>query len=101
MPVLLHRLALAATLSALATHSALAQGPAKARAPHDSITVTTLTFPGADHVSSDDLRRLLFTRGSTCRLPFLIPVCKVSPSQLFTDRRRPTPAALGAATPHP
>lgn len=95
MPVLLHRIALAATVFALATHLAHAQGPAKARAPHDSITVTTLTFPGVEHVSPDDLRRLLYTRGSTCRLPFLIPLCKVSPSQLFTDRRRTTSAALG------
>src|SRR5258708_3734593 len=95
MPVSLHRIALAAALLAPVTHSALAQGQARARALHDSITVTTLTFPGAEHVSPDDLRRLLFTRGSNCRLPFLIPLCKVSPSQLFTDRRRTTSAALG------
>src|SRR5260221_234121 len=95
MPVSLHRIALAAALLAPVTHSALAEGQARARALHDSITVTTLTFPGAEHVSPDDLRRLLFTRGSNCRLPFLIPLCKVSPSQLFTDRRRTTSAALG------
>src|SRR5258707_5972203 len=95
MPVSLHRIALAAALLAPVTHSALAQGQARARALHDSITVTTLPFPGAEHVSPDDLRRLLFPRGSNCRLPFLIPLCKVSPSQLFTDRRRTTSAALG------
>lgn len=65
------------------------------RDPHDSITVTKLSFPGAIHVPTDDLRRLLYTRASTCRLPFLIPVCKLTPTQLFTDRRRTTSAALG------
>ena len=68
---------------------------APARGLHDSITVTTVTFPGATNVSPDDLKRGLYTRPSPCRLPFLIPVCKLTPSQLFTDRRRTTPAALG------
>src|SRR5260221_10178043 len=95
MPVSLHRIALAAALLAPVTHSALAQGQARARALHDSITVTTLTFPGAEHVSPDDLRRLLFTPGSHCPLPLLIPLCKGSPSPLFTDRRRPTSPAVG------
>ncbi|MEO8562231.1 MAG: BamA/TamA family outer membrane protein [bacterium] len=62
---------------------------------HDSIDVASLLFAGAREVSADDLKRVVFTRTSTCRLPFLIPLCKVSPSQLFTDRRRTTPAALG------
>ncbi|HEV7992693.1 MAG TPA: BamA/TamA family outer membrane protein [Gemmatimonadaceae bacterium] len=62
---------------------------------HDSIDVTSLLFAGAREVSTDDLKRVVFTRASTCRLPFLIPLCKASPSQLFTDRRRTTPAALG------
>ena len=62
---------------------------------HDSIDVASLVFAGAREVSKDDLKRVVFTRTSSCRLPFLIPLCKVSPSQLFTDRRRTTPAALG------
>jgi len=64
-------------------------------APHDSIDVASLEFAGATEVSTDDLKRVVFTRTSSCRLPFLVPVCKLSPSQLFTDRRRTTPAALG------
>ncbi|MEP6620778.1 MAG: BamA/TamA family outer membrane protein [bacterium] len=65
------------------------------RNPHDSIDVVTLSFPGASSVSPTDLKLVIFTRASPCRLPFLIPVCKVSASQLFTDRRRTTEAALG------
>src|SRR5258706_926370 len=92
MPVSLHRIALAAALLAPVTHSALAQGQARARALHDSITVTTLTFPGAEHVSPDDLRRLLFTPGFHFPPPLLIPPRKVSPAQLIPDTRRTTPA---------
>ena len=62
---------------------------------HDSIDVASLEFPGAQAVSTDDLKRIVFTRRSSCRLPFLVPLCKLTPSQLFTDRRRTTPAALG------
>ncbi len=62
---------------------------------HDSITVTKLSFPGARLVSTDDLRRGLFTRGSTCRIILIAPLCKLSATQLFTDRRRTTPKALG------
>lgn len=65
------------------------------RDKYDSITVTKLVFDGARNVSPDDLKRLLFTRASTCRLPFLTPVCGFSASQLYTDRRRTTEAALG------
>ena len=95
MLVSYHRLLIGASLVALSTVSAHAQGTMPKRAAHDSITVTKLSFPGATHVSPDDLKRLLFTRGSTCRLPFLIPLCKLTPTQLFTDRRRTTSAALG------
>ena len=95
MLVPLHRLVIAASLLVLSSVSAHAQGAMPRRDPHDSITVTKLSFPGATHVSPDDLRRLLFTRASTCRLPFLLPVCKLTPTQLFTDRRRTTSAALG------
>ena len=62
---------------------------------HDSIDVASLEYAGALAVSKDDLKRVVFTRTSSCRLPFLIPLCKVSPSQLFTDRRRTTHEALG------
>ena len=90
----LHRV-LAATLFLFVARPALAQGDNKPRGLHDSITVTTLTFPGAVNVSPDDLKRLIFTRASPCRLPFLIPICKLTPSQVVVDRRRTTNAALG------
>jgi len=95
MSVSRHRLLFAASLVVLCTGTARAQRTAPKRDLYDSITVTTLTFPGATHVSTDDLKPLIFTRASPCRLPFLIPVCKLTPSQLFTDRRRTTAAALG------
>ncbi len=94
MPALRHRLVLAACLAVVCASSARAQSPSPVRGKHDSITVTTLTFQGAVNVSPDDLKRGLYTRPSTCRLPFLIPLCKVSGSQLFTDRRRTTSAAM-------
>ena len=72
-----------------------AQGTAPRRGLHDSVTVTTVSFPGATAVSTDDLKRVIFTRGSPCRLPFLIPVCKLTASQVVVDRRRTTSAALG------
>ncbi|PYP79365.1 MAG: hypothetical protein DMD35_08590 [Gemmatimonadetes bacterium] len=62
---------------------------------HDSIDVASLEFAGAKAVSTDDLKRIVFTRTSSCRLPFLVPLCKLTPTQLFRDRRRTTPAALG------
>jgi outer membrane protein insertion porin family/translocation and assembly module TamA len=62
---------------------------------HDSIDVASLEFAGAKAVSTDDLKRIVFTRTSSCRLPFLVPLCKLTPTQVFTDRRRTTPAALG------
>src|SRR5215207_7781236 len=62
---------------------------------HDSIDVASLEFAGARAVSPDDLKRVVFTRTSSCRLPFLVPLCKLTPTQLFTDRRRTTPDALG------
>jgi len=62
---------------------------------HDSIDVASLEFAGAEAVSPDDLKRIVFTRTSSCRLPFLVPLCKLTPTQLFRDRRRTTPAALG------
>ena len=62
---------------------------------HDSIDVATLEFDGATAVSPDDLKRVVFTRTSSCRLPFLVPLCRLTPTQVFRDRRRTTPAALG------
>ena len=95
MPVSRHRLFFAASSLVLCTGTARAQSTTPKRGLHDSITVTTVTFSGATNVSPDDLKRGLYTRPSPCRLPFLIPVCKLTPSQLFTDRRRTTSAALG------
>ncbi|MEO8334321.1 MAG: BamA/TamA family outer membrane protein [bacterium] len=94
MPVSTHRLVLAATLLVLCSGSVHAQTPAVQRGKYDSITVTTISFPGAVNVSVDDLRRPLFTRASPCRLPFLIPLCKLSGSQIIVDRRRTTSSAL-------
>jgi len=62
---------------------------------HDSINVVSLEFAGASAVSTDDLKRIVFTRTSSCRLVLIKPLCKLSRSQLFIDRRRTTPAALG------
>ena len=91
----LHRLLLAASFLMLHSGLAHAQAAAPPRGLHDSITVTTVTFAGAKNVATDDLKRVVFTRPSPCRLPFLIPACKVSMSQLVVDRRRTTSAALG------
>src|SRR6476661_5517816 len=62
---------------------------------HDSIDVASLVFDGAHAVSPDELKLVVFTRTSSCRLILLAALCKVSRSQLFIDRRRTTPAALG------
>jgi outer membrane protein assembly factor BamA len=62
---------------------------------HDSIDVARLVFDGAHAVSPDELKLVVFTRTSSCRLILLAPLCKLSRTQLFIDRRRTTPAALG------
>ncbi|MEO6527085.1 MAG: BamA/TamA family outer membrane protein [Gemmatimonadaceae bacterium] len=62
---------------------------------HDSMNVASVAFPGARAVATDDLKRVIFTRTSSCRLVFIKPLCKMTTSQLFTDRRRTTPDALG------
>jgi outer membrane protein insertion porin family len=62
---------------------------------HDSIDVASLTFDGAREVSAADLRTVIFTRTSACRLILILPLCKATPNLLFTDRRRTTRAALG------
>lgn len=95
MHALPHRLLLSAYFLVFSSDLAHAQAAGRARALHDSIDVTTVAFPGAINVSTDDLKRVVFTRPSPCRLPFLIPLCKVSRSELFVDRRRTTSAALG------
>jgi outer membrane protein assembly factor BamA len=95
MRELLHRLLHAASFTVLGTGLAHAQAAAPPRGLHDSITVTTVTFAGAKDVSTDDIKRVVFTRPSPCRLPFLIPLCKVNRSQVIVDRRRTTSAALG------
>jgi outer membrane protein assembly factor BamA len=61
----------------------------------DSIDVAALIFDGAKEVSTTDLRRVIFTRTSSCRLVLFAPVCKLTPNLLFTDRRRTTREALG------
>src|SRR5258705_1491389 len=63
--------------------------------PRDSIDVASLTFDGAKTVSPSDLKLVIFTRTSSCRLVFFAPICKLTPNLLFTDRRRTTREALG------
>jgi outer membrane protein assembly factor BamA len=100
---LLHTLRLRAFLAAslLVTPCVVvaAQSPAGVGRPilalHDSMDVATLEFEGAHAVSPDDLKRVVFTRSTSCRLVLIAPLCRFSASQLFNDRRRTTPAALG------
>jgi outer membrane protein assembly factor BamA len=63
--------------------------------PRDSLDVASLTFDGASAINESDLKAAIFTRTSACRLVLLAPICRVSPTQLFTDRRRTTRDALG------
>ena len=86
--------------SVLATAPLIARAQQPPRAPaasglHDSIEVGTLTFDGAKAVSVADLKLVVFTRGSTCRLILIAPLCKLTTSQVVRDRRRTTPTALG------
>jgi outer membrane protein insertion porin family/translocation and assembly module TamA len=88
---------------ALVATSLLVATPALAGAQHtrardglrDSLDVASLTFDGARAVSPMDLRQVIFTRTSSCRLILIAPVCKLTPNLLFTDRRRTTRDALG------
>ncbi len=72
-----------------------AQTGAPVTDPHDSLDVVSLTFDGATEVSPSDLKLVVFTRTSSCRLILFAPLCKLSTNQLFRDRRRTTRAALG------
>jgi outer membrane protein assembly factor BamA len=86
----------ASLLLAAAPLYAHAQSPARpALGIHDSMDVTSLTFDGAHAVSTSDLKSVIFTRTSSCRLILIAPLCAVSPQLLFIDRRRTTPEALG------
>ena len=88
--------ALPATLLLAAPVIAQAQTPARpVLGVHDSMDVTALVFDGAHAVSPTDLKRVIFTRTSSCRLVLIAPLCAFSPSLLFIDRRRTTPEALG------
>ena len=100
---LLHTLRLRASLvaSLIVTPGAVALGQASAGdgrpivGLHDSMNVAKLAFEGAHALSPDDLKRVVFTRTTSCRLVLIAPLCRLSASQLFNDRRRTTPAALG------
>ena len=95
-PLLLSRVLLATSLALSAPALAAAQAGGGKLALHDSMTVATVTYPGAVKVSATDLGHAIFTRPSPCRLVLFLPLCKAFPtSQLFIDRRRTTPAALG------
>lgn len=95
--VTLYRRALVTTLLLAAAPSVTrAQSPARpVLGIHDSMDVTSLTFDGAHDVSPTDLKRVIFTRTSSCRLILIAPLCALSPQLLFIDRRRTTPGALG------
>ena len=94
--------ALFASSRALLATLLLAAAPVEARAqasgradPRDSIDVGSLVFDGAKAVSPADLRLVIFTRTSSCRLILLAPLCNLTPSLLLVDRRRTTREALG------
>jgi outer membrane protein assembly factor BamA len=92
----LSRALLATSLVVAAPVAASGQAGRPKLALHDSMDVSTAAFPGATKVSTTDLRGVIFTRPSPCRLILFAPLCKVFPnSQLLIDRRRTTPAALG------
>ncbi len=92
---LLFRLLAAASLLVATPLVAPAQTGTPAPDLHDSLDVVSLKFEGANEVSPSDLKLVVFTRSSSCRLPFFAPICKVSVNQVFRDRRRTTRAALG------
>ena len=96
--------ALASLIHASLATLLLAAAPIAARAQasvtpvaavHDSMDVSALTFDGAHAVSPADLKRVIFTRTSSCRLIFIAPLCAISSNLIFIDRRRTTPEALG------
>jgi outer membrane protein insertion porin family len=89
------RACLAASLFLATPFVAHAQALPAGSDPRDSIDVASLTFDGAKEVSASDLKLVVFTRTSSCRLVLFAPVCKLTPNLLFTDRRRTTREALG------
>jgi outer membrane protein assembly factor BamA len=89
------RALLAASLILATPFVAAAQAPAPAADPRDSMDVASLTFEGATDVEASDLKLVIFTRTSSCRLVFFAPICKLTPTLVFTDRRRTTRKALG------
>jgi outer membrane protein insertion porin family len=89
------RALLAASLLMATPFVARAQAPAVPVDPRDSMDVASLAFDGAKEVSTSDLKQVIFTRTSSCRLVLVAPVCKLTPILLFTDRRRTTRQALG------
>jgi outer membrane protein insertion porin family len=90
-----HRLFLAALMAVLLAETTRAQLVPPKRALQDSIDVASLAFDGALAISEADLKAVIFTRSSACRLMLLYPICRATPNLLFTDRRRTTRAALG------
>ena len=94
-PSFVLRASLAASLLLATPFVAQAQTPPITVDPRDSINVASLTFDGAKAVPTSDLKLVIFTRTSSCRLILVAPLCKVTPTLLFTDRRRTTRDALG------
>ena len=89
------RALLAASLLLATPFVAASQGPAGRPDPRDSMDVASLTFDGANEVDASDLKLVIFTRTSSCRLVLFAPICKLTPTLVFTDRRRTTRKALG------
>lgn len=86
---------LAVLLLVIVPGSVRAQKALPAPDPHDSIDVASLTFAGAKQVAASDLKLVIFTRTSSCRLVLIAPLCKLTSNLLVRDRRRTTRAALG------
>ena len=85
----------AASLLAATPFVAHAQAMPLRTDPRDSLDVASLTFDGAKAVATSDLKLVIFTRTSSCRLILFAPICQLTPNLLFTDRRRTTRDALG------
>jgi outer membrane protein assembly factor BamA len=75
----------------------IAHGQTRPTSPdaRDSIDVASLAFDGAKAVSASDLKLVIFTRSANCRLVLFAPICRLTPTLLFTDVRRTTREALG------
>ena len=54
---------------------------------HDSINVASLEFAGAHAVTPAELKLVVFTRTSSCRLILLAALCNVAPASIVDPAR--------------